>query len=111
MKHYIHLCAVALGIAWLYAEALALTIGVAVSLSQPSWWASLFPTHTAGIAAWMVLCHTIAILVVALPFAYAIARIYGRLGIVLALGLTLVLYGFDPLPAVVSTFQSSSARM
>jgi hypothetical protein len=110
MRHRIVLCAVALGLAWLYATVLVITIGVAAAQATPLWWSSLFTTHVSAVIAWIVLCHTTAVLVVALPFSYAIALVYGRVGALLALTLTAALYAFDPLPAVLMYFQTYSTR-
>ena len=110
MRRHIVLGVVALGLAWLYVKVLTITIGVAVALATPSWWNSLFTTHVSSVIAWLVICHTTAILIVALPFSYVIARLYGRVGILLALALTVALYAFDPLPAVLAYFQTFSTR-
>jgi hypothetical protein len=111
MRHRIVLGAVALGIAWLYLRVLVLTIGVAVALAPPTWWSPLFTTHQSAITTWVVVCHTSAVIVVALPFSYFIARLYGRVGILLALALTIALYAFDPLPSVIAYFHTYSARL
>ena len=110
MRHHIILAAVALGLAWLYVKVLTITIGIAVALATPPWWSSLFTTHVSSVIAWLVICHTTAILIVALPFSYVIARLYGRVGILLALTLTVALYAVDPLPSVLEYFQTFSAR-
>ena len=108
MRHRIVLGAVALGLAWLYVKVLTITIGVAVALAAPAGWGSLFTTHLSSVIAWVIICHTAAILIVAVPFSYVIARLYGRVGILLALTLTVALYAFDPLPAVLAYFQTFS---
>ena len=111
MRQRIVLGVLAIGIAGLYVELLVLTIGVAASLPPPSWWSHVFPTHVSSAILWMVLCHTTAILVVALPFAYLIARLYGRVAVLLALAITFALYAVDPLPTLISHFGGFSARM
>jgi hypothetical protein len=110
MRHRIVLAAVALGLAWLYVKVLIITIGVAVALAPPPGWGSLFTTHVSSVITWLVICHTVAIFLVALPFSYVIARLYGRVGILLALTLTVALYAVDPLPGVLTYFQSFSTR-
>jgi hypothetical protein len=110
MRHHIVLGAVALGLAWLYVKVLIITIGVAVTLAVPPGWGSLFTTHVSSVITWLVICHTAAILIVALPFSYVIARMYGRVGILLALTLTVALYAVDPLPGVLAYFQTFSTR-
>jgi hypothetical protein len=110
MRIRLILGAVALGLAWLYVETLVLAIGVATADAPPLWWIQLFTTHVSAVVAWIVMCHTTAILVVALPFAYVIARLYGRIGVLLAFGITIGLYVFDPLPAVIENFVNSSTH-
>ena len=110
MRLRIILGAVALGLAWLYVKVLIITIGVAIALAPPPGWGSLFTTHVSSVIAWLVICHTVAILIVALPFSYVIARLYGRVGILLALTLTVALYAVDPLPGVLEYFHTFSAR-
>jgi len=111
MRHRVVLGALALGLAWLYAKALIITIGVAVAQPTPPWWSSIFTSHVISVIVWIVTCHTMAVLIVALPFSYVIARLYGRAGVLLALTLTVALYVFDPLPAVLAYFQTDSTRM
>jgi hypothetical protein len=108
MRYRVILVALALSLGWLYVEVLIVAIGVATALALPPWWNQLFTTRLSAVTTWIVLCHTAAVLLVALPFAYAIARLYGRIGILLALGLTMALYAIDPLPAVLVYFQASS---
>ena len=110
MRHRIILGVVALSLAWLYVKVLVLTIGVASAQALPPWWNQPFTVHINAAITWIVVCHTAAVLVVALPFAYAIARLYGRIGILLALGLTMALYAIDPLPAVLEYFHTSSTH-
>jgi hypothetical protein len=100
----------ALGLAWLYVKVLVVTIGVAAAQEPPLWWSPLFTTHMSAVLTWMVLCHTTAVLIVALPFAYTIARLYGRVGVLLALAITIALYAIDPLPAALAFFQTSSTH-
>jgi hypothetical protein len=111
MRKRIVLGVVALCLMALYAELLILLIGFALALPFPSWWGQLFRSHLWAVISWVVLCHTAAILLVALPFAYIIARLYGSVAIPLALAITVVLYAIDPLPAVMSSFVSSTTRM
>jgi fucose permease len=110
MRRRIVLGALAVGLAWLYVKVLIFTIGVALAQAPPPWWGPLFTIHVIAVSAWVVICHTTAVLIVALPFAYLIARLYGRAGVLLALGLTIALYAFDPLPAVLTYFHTFSTH-
>jgi hypothetical protein len=108
MRYRMILIALALSLGWLYVKVLIVAIGVATALASPPWWNQLFTSRLSAITTWIMLCHTAAVLLVALPFAYAIARLYRRIGILLALGLTIALYAIDPLPAVLAYFQASN---
>ena len=110
MRHRIVLDVVALSLAWLYFKILVVTIGVASAQALPPWWNQLFTTHMSAVITWIVVCHTTAVLIVALPFAYIIARLFRRVGVLLALGITIALYAIDPLPAVLAYFQTYSTH-
>ena len=110
MRHRIVLGVVALSLAWLYFKILVVTIGVASAQAPPLWWIHLFTSHMSAMITWIVVCHTTAVLIVALPFAYTIARLFRRVGVLLALGITIALYAIDPLPAVLAYFQMYSTH-
>jgi len=111
MKKRIVLGVVALGLMGMYVELLVQLIGVALALPFLRWWVQLFPSHLWAVILWAMLCHTTAILLGALPFAYVIAPLYGRVAVLLALAVTVLLYAIDPLPFVLSSFAGLSMRM
>jgi hypothetical protein len=59
----------------------------------------MFSTRVNAATAWMVLCHSAAVLIVSVPFAYLIHRTYGRHGPLVALAMTLTLFVIFALPA------------
>jgi len=69
---------------WLYNWCLVRVIGVAVALPFPSWWFQVVPRSDHGILAWVILCHTTAVVVVALPFAWLFSTHYRRYAMPLA---------------------------
>lgn len=68
----------------LYGWCLVQVVGIAVALPFPSWWLQLVPRASHGILARTVLCHTIAIVMVALPFAWLFCTRYGPYAVYLA---------------------------
>jgi hypothetical protein len=111
MRQRFVLGVVALGLMALYAELLVLFVGVALALPPPPWWGRLFPSQLGAVLLWVVLCHTTAVLLVALPLSYVIAQLYGRVAVLLALAITAVIYVINPLPVVLSSFAGFSLRM
>jgi hypothetical protein len=90
---------IALVALYLYSYFLVFVIGYFLAQPNPAWWDSMFSTRAHAILAWMVLCHSAAVVIVSVPFAYLIHRAYGRYGPLVALGMTLTLFVFFALPA------------
>jgi hypothetical protein len=111
VRHRVVLGAVALALALLYTEALVLTVGVTAALAPLPSWYHLFSTRAGAVMSWTAVWHTMAVLVVALPFAYVIARIYGRVGVLLALTLTGVIYAIDSPAFTIAQFNTFSTHM
>jgi len=107
----IALVALAIGLALLYMGVLPVTTIYASALRVPPWWSQLFFARTSGILAWLVTVHTFAVFFASLPFALAINLIYGRMGVWVALALTVAVYAVTTLPSVVSFFGDSSLRV
>lgn len=95
MTRRIALTGLAIGIAWVYLYAFIMAIGYAAALPISSRWVALFPTHRAAVLTWMVMWHTLAVLIVSAPFALFIQRVYGRRGVVVALLVTLSVFGLQ----------------
>lgn len=90
---------VALVALYLYSYFLVFVIGHFLAQPQPAWWGSMFSTRLHATLTWMVACHSAAVLLVSIPFAYLIHRTYGRYGPLVALGMTLTLFVLFALPA------------
>ena len=83
-------------LAWIYMFVVINFIGHAEAFSIPSWWNSLFSSRDNAALPWMVTVNTLAVFAASLPFAFLIARLYGRSGVWVALILTVsigVLFG------------------
>jgi hypothetical protein len=94
------LTVIALVALYLYSFFLGAGIGYALAQPHPGWWESMFSTRGYATLTWMVLCHSVAVLVVSVPFAYLIQRLYGRYGPAVALAMTLTLFVVFALPAL-----------
>jgi hypothetical protein len=101
----------ALVVLYLYSYCLIFCIGYALAQPHPTWWESMFSTRGHAALAWMVLCHSLAVLIVSLPFAYLLQRIYGRYGPLVALGMTITLFVAFALPALIGSFSGSSTQI
>ncbi len=70
--------ATAIAVWWLYRGCLISAVGYAAAIPFPSWWLHVVSRHSHGIMFWADWWQTVAIVVVALPFAWVIARYAGR---------------------------------
>ena len=78
--HRALLVVIALVALYLYSYFLVFVIGHFLAQPSPAWWDPLFSTRAHAVLAWLVLCHSAAVLIVSVPFAYVIHRTYGRYG-------------------------------
>ena len=92
------LVSLALVILYLYSFFLIAGIGYALAHPIPAWWGSIFFARGPAALTWMALCHTVAVLLVSLPFAFVIQRLYGRYGLVVGLSMTVSLFLYFSLP-------------
>jgi MFS family permease len=106
----VFLVVTALAALYLYSYCLIFCIGYALAQPHPTWWESMFISHSHAALAWMVFCHSLAILIVSLPFAYLIQRVYGRYGPLIALAMTFTLFVAFALPALIGSFGPSPTR-
>ncbi len=100
----------ALIVLYLYSFCLVVAFGYALSRAPPAFWGALFASGGAAALSWMVVCHTLALLAVSLPFAYLLHRLYGRLAPAVAFTMTLVLFLGFALPALWVSFADSPPR-
>jgi hypothetical protein len=80
---------------WIYRTAFIYVVGYATAIHFPAWWLRLMPRNIHGIFAWSFVCHTVAVLLVTLPIAWVLARLYGRLGVYLGAAGALALIAPD----------------
>src|SRR4051794_13327680 len=99
---------VAIAAVAIYRLTLSYAVGYAVAMPFPSWWLYLVPRSAHGILLWSLLCHTVAVILVGLPFAWLFARLYGRLGVYLGAVATLIVVVPDGL-SLAQRFGSMSA--
>lgn len=95
MARRIALIGLAIGIAWVYLYVFIVAVGYAATLLIPKYWLALFPTHRAAVLTWLIMWHTLAALLVSVPFGLLIQRMYGRRGVIVALAVTLTLFGLE----------------
>jgi hypothetical protein len=88
---------------WVYRTAFLYSIGYATAIHFPAWWFRLVPQNVHGVFAWSFLCHTVAVILVTLPIAWILARVYGRLGVYLGAAGALALV----VPDILSTARYS----
>jgi hypothetical protein len=101
----------ALVILYLYAYGLVVAFGYALSRTPPRSWEHLFASAGGAALAWMVTCHTAALLAVSLPVAYLLHRIYGVRAPAVAFTMTLVLFLGFSVPALWVSFAASPPRV
>lgn len=95
MARRIALIGLAIGIAWVYLYVFIVAVGYAATLLIPKYWLAHFPTHRAAVLTWLIMWHTLAALLVSVPFGLLIQRVYGRRGVIVALAVTLTLFGLE----------------
>jgi hypothetical protein len=108
--HKIGLTVIALAIAWAYGYLLVAAVGYAASLAAPSHWLILFPARHSGVLTWMVIWHTLAVLIISVPFGLLIQQIYGRRGLALALFTSLAMFALE-MPYLGHLFQGQPLRL
>jgi hypothetical protein len=94
-----------------YQYALVWGTGHALALSIPAAWSASFPSRLSGTLTWMILVHTLAVLVVSVPFALLIARFGGPHAPVIALAITAALFAVFSLPPLIEFFGTMPPRM
>ena len=109
-RRLVLLAVVAVGLLVLYQYALLVTIGYAAAMPMPRWWMDVFPSRLSGTLSFMVLWHTLAVVVAALPIAWVLARFYGRRSGVIAFAIAAVVTLPTELPAIAHIFRAMSVR-
>jgi hypothetical protein len=96
----------ALGLLYFYLVALVYAVGARVAWPTPRWWLDTFSAHRGAILSWLFISHLTAVLIVSLPFAWIIARFYGRFSIALSIAFGLVIWGIFDAPLILDAFRS-----
>jgi len=99
------------GLLYAYQYALVWGVGHALALPPPSGWRASFPTRLSGSLTWLIVVHTLAVLIVSVPFALLIARFGGPQAPVIALGITGALFAVFSLPPLIEFFGILSSRV
>ena len=87
MRRDVVLIGAALAIASCYVLALAYAVNFAINLSFPRWWLSTFGSSGTAVLSWSSFSHTVTVFAVSVPFAWLIARLYGKSSIPVAAGI------------------------
>ena len=106
MRRRLLLLLAAVGLGWIYLLAFTFAVGVAATQATPRWWLGLFSKPATSALIWLALAHAVAIALVSLPFAWIIGRMYGRLGVPLALAITVTICAFIEIPAMSQDFRT-----
>jgi hypothetical protein len=98
-----------IAVGWLFWYLLVAAIGLAAAL--PVWkpWFAVFPTRRSAVLTWMVTWHTLAIVLVSLPFGFLIHRMWGRWAPLIALAITLAMFALE-LPDMGQLFRGQPLR-
>jgi hypothetical protein len=99
------------GLLYAYQFALVWGIGYAMGLPRPLAWISFFPSRLSGALTWLILVHSLAVLIISVPFAFLIARFGGPHGPAIALTFTLVLFVLFWLPSLTGFFDIMRMRV
>jgi hypothetical protein len=105
MLRQISLFLAALVLGWIYLIAFAFAVGLSAAQPTPHWWPR-HPNPAHAALMWLTLAHLFAMVLISVPFAWVIGRLYGRLGIPLALVLTVSICAFVEMPALSEHFGS-----
>jgi hypothetical protein len=106
VRRVVILVIVAIGLAYLYVMALAYGIGVNAAQGVPTWWSEFFSSRHSSVRSWVLISHAIAVLLITLPFAWVIARAYGRISVWVSLAIAIAIWGLFEAPLMLDAFRS-----
>ena len=98
------------GLLFAYQFALAWGTGHALALSIPSAWSASFPSRLSGTLTWMILVHTLEVLIVSVPSALLITRFGGPHAVAAALAITIGMFAVFSLPPLIEFFGTMAPR-
>jgi hypothetical protein len=97
---------VAIGLAYLYVLALMYGIGVNAAQGVPAWWSEVFSIRHSAVRSWLLISHTVVVLLVSMPFAWVIARAYGRASVWVSFAIANMIWGLFEAPLMLDAFGS-----
>ena len=106
MRRAIILGIVAIALAYLYLMALVYGIGVNAAQGVPAWWSEFFSTRHNSARSWVLISHAVAVLLISMPFAWMLARAYGRIGVWVSLAIAIAIWGLFEAPLMLDAFRS-----
>jgi hypothetical protein len=101
----------ALALGFGYFIAFTLAVGAAAALAYPTWRLLPFSKPAASMLIWMALLDVLAAVLISLPFAWIISRLYGRLGVPLAFAITAVYCALITIPTTLHDFGAARPRL
>jgi hypothetical protein len=75
----------------LYLIVFVYVVAFVAAQPTPMWWSGLFPSYRSGALTWLMLFHGVGVLLLSLPFAFVIDRVFRSYGVWVALALTTVI--------------------
>jgi hypothetical protein len=97
---------VAIGLAYLYVLVLVYGIGVNAAQGVPAWWSEFFSIRHSAVRSWVLISHAVVVLLVSMPFAWVIARAYGRFSVWVSFAIAIMIWGLFEAPLMLDAFGS-----
>jgi len=107
VRRHIILVIAAIGLAYFYVLVLVYGIGVTAAQPVPTWWAGVFSTRHSASLSWVVVSHLVVVLLASVPFAWIIARAYGRFSVAVSLAIALMIWGMFEAPLMLDAFRAN----
>jgi hypothetical protein len=98
---------VAIGLAYLYVLALVYGIGVNAAQRVPAWWSEFFSTPHSSIRSWVLISHIVVVLLISIPFAWIIARAYGRFSAAVSLAIAIMIWSWCEAPLMLDALRTN----
>jgi hypothetical protein len=94
---------------YLYGISLVMGIGFPMGSIDPPWWERMFASRGDAALVWLSLHHTVAVVLVSLPFSCVLRLIYGRRGVAVAFAITCAVVLMN-VPGILETFAHGPMR-
>jgi hypothetical protein len=96
-------------LAALYAVTIVTVMGFVAALAIPKWWLQPLPYWRASVLAWIFLTDLATVLLVSLPFAWVVTRLYGRAAVAVGFVIVAVVWGALVVPSITASFEPPGA--